>query len=511
MQNRTDESVSELQANLDQAEQAGQVGTWRWNVSGTQVEWSDGTYRIFGRRRSEFPLTPESFYSCVHPLDRERARKLLAEALQRPAGGEVEFRISRPDGLVRWVRAVAKPLVAQAGKPVRMGGSVQDLTAQRQLEDQLRLAQRRELLGLLAGGIAHDFNNLLTVIRGRSEMVVDEPGLSEFARESLVQVVEAVDRAASLTRQLTAFSRSQVVQIQPCDLNKVITHLMKMLRRILGEQFEIQLQLAPDLPLAQADPGMVEHLLMNLAVLTRDALPRGGQIRLSTEAAPASATAAKGSGRFARVTVCHSPTRPGAGYPDLTSGESGGQLEPAPATRSGWPAVQEISAQLHGWVDLSSTSDGTSLIQVFLPLVVQVNQAEQGGRGKLDLRGGSERILLVEDDQGLRTFIGLLLGRLGYAIKDAVDGPDALRRWGEQAGEFDLLLTDVIMPSGMTGWELAEALRKQKPGLRAIAMTGYSEEAGKPASITGVQCVSKPFTPEGLAQAVRACLDAAVG
>ncbi len=392
-----------------------------------------------------------------------------------------------------------------------------DVTERKQLEQQLRQSQKMEAIGQLAGGVAHDFNNLLAVIRGNAELVLmSQPQLPVLAGESLNQVVEATDRAAKLTRQLLAFSRKQVMQSQPLNLNEVIGNFTKMLKRIIGEDIQLQCGYAARLPLVRADAAMLEQVLVNLVVNARDAMTKGGQLLVTTERVALDAAYAKfhpeaRPGQFVTLKV----TDTGAGItpehlphifePFFTTKEVG------KGTGLGLATVYGIAKQHEGWVEVDSTLGVGSTFKLFLPALECAPAVPAPAPVEPKPSGGTETILLVEDDQAVRSLTRRLLESFGYTVKEAESGPQALKLWQTEGEQVDLLLTDMVMPEGMNGRELAEQLLAKRSTLKVIFMTGYSPNAaGKDTTFlrrTGSAFLQKPCHWRDLLQSIRLLLD----
>jgi len=385
-------------------------------------------------------------------------------------------------------------------------------------EAQLRQSQKMEAVGQLAGGIAHDFNNLLAVMRGNTELVLMTDGqLSDTVSDCLKQVVSASDRAANLTRQLLTFSRKQVMQPQPLDLNEVIGNFTKMLKRIIGEDFQLQCTYAARLPAVQADVGMLEQVLVNLAVNARDAMPRGGQLLILTEttrldAAYTSAHPEARAGDF----VCLSVTDTGTGIaaehlphlfePFFTTKEVG------KGTGLGLATVYGIVHQHEGWIEVASQLGAGSTFKIFLP-AIEPSLAAVSATEPVEAKpaGGSETILMVEDDEAVRSLTSRILRRSGYHVHEAASGPQALELWRAHKQEIALVLTDIIMPEHMNGRELADRLRAERPDLKVIFISGYSgETVGQDSASpwrTGTAFLQKPCHRHTLLQTVREALD----
>jgi nitrogen-specific signal transduction histidine kinase/ActR/RegA family two-component response regulator len=394
---------------------------------------------------------------------------------------------------------------------------MQDVTERKQLEHQLRQSQKMEAIGQLAGGVAHDFNNLLAVIRGNTELVLmNDSQLPGALNECLRQVVAAADRAANLTRQLLAFSRKQVMQSKPLDLNEVIGNFTKMLQRIIGEDILLQCSYAPNLPLVRADVGMLEQVLVNLVVNARDAMPKGGRLLISTESVSFDAEHAKAhpqtrAGRFLLLAVSDTGTGIAPGHlghifePFFTTKEVG------KGTGLGLATVYGIVTQHEGWVEVSSELGAGATFRIFLPATEATAPAPPPAPSRAKPVGGSETLLLVEDDEAVRSLTRRLLESFGYRIIEAGSGPQALEITRDGSGEIDLLLTDVIMPEGINGRELAERLVARRPELKVIFMSGYSgDAAAKGTSFLqrhDTRFLQKPCHWQDLLQAIRQALD----
>ena len=392
-----------------------------------------------------------------------------------------------------------------------------DITEQRALEAQLRQSQKLEGIGQLAGGVAHDFNNLLAVIRANAELLLmDGDSLKPEDVDCLKQVVGASDSAANLTRQLLLFSRKQAMRSQPLLLNELVTNLLKMLKRTIPEHIELECSLAERLPFVQADYGMMEQVILNLVVNSRDALPGGGRIQVATGAVKLSAGTVQTQpnarpGDF----VCLSVTDTGSGIaaehlphvfePFFTT------KEPGQGTGLGLATIYGIAQQHRGWVEVSSQVGKGSLFKGVLPAIAAPAAPGEAPEAATQLPGGSETILLVEDDFQVRSATRRVLTRYGYKVCEASYGQEALEVWEQHAAEIAMLLSDIVMPRGMSGRDVAEKLRDRRPELRVLFMSGYSAEViGKDTGFfrrTKSSMLHKPFTINALVLAVRQCLD----
>ncbi|HET7322068.1 MAG TPA: ATP-binding protein, partial [Longimicrobiaceae bacterium] len=372
---------------------------------------------------------------------------------------------------------------------------------------------RMEAVGRLAGGIAHDFNNVLTVIGSFAQLLQREvPGGSQAAHY-VSEIEKAAARSTSLTRQLLAFSRQQVLKLQRLDLNEVIVDMETMLRRLIQEDILLVTRLEPELPPVRADPGQMEQVLMNLAVNARDAMPDGGRLLIETAAVELSDEDARrypyqvNPGRYARIRISDSGTGMDADTlerifePFFTTKEMGH------GSGLGLATVYGIVKQSGGYIWADSTPGGGTTFDVLLP--VRLQELPEPGPEAAEPRptGGSETVLLVEDEPSIRAIASHILTRQGYTVLEATDGTAALHLVDEAEGRIHLLLTDVVMP-GMNGRVLAEHLQQRLPDLPVLFMSGYTADALEFYGIErGTSFLDKPFTPDSLSAAVRKVLD----
>jgi two-component system cell cycle sensor histidine kinase/response regulator CckA len=383
------------------------------------------------------------------------------------------------------------------------------------LEEQFRQAQKMEGIGQLAGGVAHDFNNILAVIQMQSDLLKSSSGLSDHQSEFADEIGVTVQRAAALTRQLLLFSRREVFQPCDLDLSASITNTAKMLNRILGDTVQIQLKLASQPMFIHADAGMMDQVLLNLTVNARDAMPNGGKLVIETSGVEldefaAAQTAQARPGSF----VCLSVSDSGCGIPPeilpkifepfFTTKEVG------KGTGLGLATVFGIAQQHQGWVNVYSEVGHGTTFRIYLPRLARNADAKSSHSAPTAMRGGTETILLVEDDPSLRASVRQTLTQLGYRILEAPTGVKALEVWKQNRDEIRLLLTDLVMPDGMTGKDLAQRILQEKPTLKIIYMSGYSAEAvSKDFPLKeGVNFLAKPFRSAKLAQTIRERLDA---
>ncbi len=393
-------------------------------------------------------------------------------------------------------------------------GYVSDITEHLSLEEQLRQAQKMESVGQLAAGVAHDFNNILTIIQGHSGLLMSRANLSPAMMTSIQAVSFAAERATSLTRQLLMFSRKQVMQPKTLDLKATVATISKMLQRLIGETIVLHSVSPPQLPPIMGDTGMIEQILMNLAVNARDAMPKGGELTISTELAQISEDYVKlhayaRTGSFVCMQVKDSGTGMDAATmkrifePFFTTKEVG------KGTGLGLATVYAIVKQHSGWIEVESEPGKGTTFRIFFPVATQAAESQTEHLSPAQIRGGGETILVVEDEPVLRDLAQLILQDCGYQVLQAASGVDALTVWQKHQGHVDLLLTDMIMPDGLTGKDLAESLLGYSPKLKIIFTSGYNvDELGSEfVQKNGSRFLQKPYSRFSLAKAVRDCLD----
>ena len=386
-----------------------------------------------------------------------------------------------------------------------------DVTEQRRLENQLRQSQKMDSIGQLAGGIAHDFNNLLTVIQGHASLLLATE--KEDIAESLQEISMAAERSSNLTRQLLTFSRRQILQRHSLDLKDVVDEMTRMLGRILGEDIVLKVEHRCDLPPIHADRSMMEQILLNLSVNSRDAMPRGGALTIATSTVRIDQTyTRKNSEAYLGEFVCLEVSDTGGGIPPenlvhifepfFTTKEIG------KGTGLGLATVYGIVKQHEGWIEVASEAGKGTRFKIFFPRSDEHKPSPHNSSAEKSTRG-TETILLVEDEMPLRQLVQFLLEREGYRVLEAGSGVAALKVWEQQKHTIDLLFTDLVMPDAMTGRELSERLYGEKPSLKVIFTSGYSSDiVGKDFVLReGLNFLQKPYPPEKLTRTVRDCLD----
>jgi PAS domain S-box-containing protein len=430
-------------------------------------------------------------------LDPAERETLIAQYGPHGAAADIEVFWKRRDGTPIRIQLNAR---AVADNPMYFEGFVHDVTERAQLEDQLRQSQKMEAVGRLAGGIAHDFNNILTAITGYSELLLRELTPEDTRREDVQEIRAAADRAATLTRQLLAFSRKQVLQPQALDLNTIIANLERLLARLIGEHIQLSAILDPGVGRINADPGQIEQVVVNLAVNARDAMPQGGQLTIETRAAQLPAG----------PHVILSVTDTGVGMDAETQAHIFEPFfttkAPGKGTGLGLATVYGIVKQSGGDIQVTSAPGRGTAFKIQLPCVSPGVQAAVASAEPPPERG-TETVLLVEDDPAVRTLSVQVLKRLGYDVLEAAGGAHALELCDRHPATIHLLLTDVVMPE-VGGREVAEEVTRRRPGIKVLYMSGYTDDAIVHHGVLerGLHYLQKPFTPAGLAQKIREVL-----
>ena len=494
-----------------------------FDLKGRVLFASPASQTILGYDASE--LVGRRFADLVHPDDVEAAAEVIGAALAGEGSRAYTARIRHRSG--RWVSLEGIPAAIhdETGAPQMVLGVARDVTERlaaeeerRSLEDQLRQAQKMEAVGRLAGGIAHDFNNLLTAIGGYGQLALAAlSGDEARVRRQLEELLRAADRAAALTRQLLAFSRRQVLQPRLLDLNAVVGEVESMLARLIGADIELVTALDSELGRTNADPSQIEQVVVNLAVNARDAMPDGGRLLIET------ANAELGEDFTAR----HVGSRPGP-YVSLTVADTGQGMDAETAARVfepffttkdhtagtglGLSTVYGIVKQSNGYVAVDSKPGHGTVVTVYLPRVPAVAEVDGAARPRPpqpDARGGTETVLVVEDEEIVRSLVREMLEGLGYTVLDARDGEDALALLARNAPGIDLVVSDLVMPR-TSGRELARRAAELRPETAVLLVSGY---AGDTTSVDGplepgTAFLEKPFTGRELAEKVRGLLDA---
>jgi PAS domain S-box-containing protein len=506
---RSQQALRESEVRYRTLVQSAVYGIFRWSLEDQFTDVNPALVSILGYDSAGEVLSLRMTQDVyIDPKQhQEIVSSLLAAGQMR--GMEVQWR--RKDGRNITVRLSGRSIQEDA-RIIGFEMIVEDITERRLLEEQLRQAQKMEAVGQLAGGIAHDFNNLLTVIKGNSQLLLEKLHAVDSRRCGVEQIQKAADRAASLIYQLLAFSRKQVIEFRVLDLNSMIASTMQLLRRLMGEHIELTIIEGKDLGRVKADPSQMEQVVMNLALNARDAMPQGGKLILETENVEInqehrSEDASISPGQYVMLRVSDT----GIGMDKETLAHI---FEPFFTTKAvgkgtglGLSTVYGIVQQSNGFLTAQSQPGVGSSFRVYLPRVDQpADEIEALGPGEIDFQG-SETVLVVEDEEGVRSLITMLLTRNGYRVMEASTGEDALNLSQNISGPIHLLITDLVLPR-MNGRELSERMAEHYPAVRTLFMSGYTDDATLKDGVLESRAafLQKPFSMETLLHKVREVL-----
>ena len=481
-----------------------------WHYVSPQIE------SILGFSPAEWLSDPKNWMNRIHKDDREIALAAEKRFQETHELFQAEYRMFARDGRVLWFRDEAVMLHQADGRPLLMQGVLYDMTEHKRLEDQLRQSQKMEAVGQLAGGVAHDFNNLLMLVQAHNERLRSRLAPGDPAHQDALEIERAVTRATSLTRQLLAFGRKQVLQSRVLDLNHVVTDVVKMLSPVISTQVELSVLLAPSLGSVKADPSQIEQIILNLAVNARDAMPHGGRLILETRNVEVDEAYARNhdgvpTGQYVMLSVCDT----GVGM----DGETQAHIfepffttkEPGKGTGLGLATVYGVVKQMGGAIWVRSEPGNGIIFEIYLPRLEKIKIEGAAGSttrsALVTAPTGTETVLLVEDQEGIRDLVREFLQRKGYTVLHAVDGDDALRIAGEHKDQIHLLVTDVIMPN-IGGRELARRLTPLRPQMKVLFMSGFPDHASldHEAVDENVAVLQKPFLLDALAHKIRSVL-----
>lgn len=479
-------------------------------ADGQRLYNSPSYQKVLGYTVEELERT--SAYEQVHPDDLQRVKAAAEEARATGVGRCLEYRVRDKKGEWRVLESTASAVRDSSGNVEKLIVVNRDITARRDLERQLVLSQRLEAVGKLSGGIAHDFNNLLGVIIGYSEALQQSITPENPLREAVDEIEKAGQRAAALTQQLLAFSRKQVLEPKVLDLNSIVTDMRNMLHRLIGEDVELKFDSCGHLGTVRADRSQIEQVVLNLAVNARDAMPRGGELKIETANAKLTEQDARRyryvvPGDYVMLKVSDSgvgmdaETQSHIFEPFFTTKEKG------KGTGLGLATVYGIVKQSGGYIWLDSSPDEGAAFRIFLPRAEGAAELVPQQEVRAPRSDGARTILLVEDETSLRKLTRATLSTMGYTVLEACEGAQALEIAEKAAAPIDLLLTDVVMP-GISGGELAKILASQRPQMHVLFMSGYTDGAIEVRGDlrAGLVVLRKPFTRETLVRAVENAL-----
>ncbi len=509
--------ISELQnvkQRLELAIDSGQLGIWDWDIENDSVVWNDRMLELYGMERDQLSGTGRDWQRHVHPDDRKRVMAAMAAALKGEGDYEVDFRTLHPDGRTIEIKTDGIVIRNAEGRAVRMIGMNRDVTERKQLEEQLRQAQKMEAIGTLAGGVAHDFNNILTAIVGYAHLMQTSMKPRDPMISDIQHILHCASRATQLTRSLLAFSRKQPMTVQLIELNETVLRFEQFLQRLIGEDVDLRIETGRQPLTVMADKSQLEQILMNLATNARDAMPQGGVLTIQTarEEIAEEFVWSRGFGRpgtYARLTV----TDNGVGMDDTVRRRVFDPFfttkEVGKGTGLGLAIVYGIVKQHQGYIDVSSSLCSGSSFHIYLPLVpAGLNHPENVSESERKLPRGSETILVVEDNEEVRGIMQQLLEHFGYAVITATDGDDALDVYQAHRTRVEMVITDVVMPK-KNGRELYEELRIRNPAIKMLFMSGYTADVVTLKELTdaGLPFIAKPVDPTTLLLKVREILE----
>ena len=520
---RVEERLRRSEALLAESQRIARIGSWEWDPETNALTCSEEWRRMFGYAPGD-EVTIESMMAAIHPDDRDRVVRIASETRESGSRFEYDFLIPGADG-ARTIHCIGRVIRDEDGRAIRLVGTNQDVTERRRAEEALRKSEERlhrserlEAVGQLAGGVAHDFNNLLTAITSYTQLLLEDLAPNDGHRDDLLEIKKAAERATSLTRQLLAFSRRQVLDPRVVDLNAVVADVEKMLGRLIGAHIALVTDCSARVPLprVRADVGQLEQVIVNLAVNARDAMPDGGTLTIRTGEAELTEADCRDHADFdvrpgRYVVIAVSDT--GVGMDAATQAR---MFEPFFTTKGpgkgtglGLATVFGIVKQSGGYVAVGSEPGRGTTFRIYLPAVEEAAPSASAGAGGADaVPNGSGTILLVEDEAAVRALARRVLEQAGYAVLEAADGLDGARVAEEFEGAIDLLLTDVVMPN-LGGRALAERLRATRPRMPVLFVSGYPDGEMERGCLTsgGATYLEKPFSPRLLRETVRQALE----
>jgi PAS domain S-box-containing protein len=514
---RVELALRESESRLRRAQQQVRLAYWTWQLETEEYHWAPGAGLILGVADRDLPQTEAGYFACIHPEDRERMKRLYDKITNGQDAFNHEFRIQRPDGGIIWVREIGEVEHDASGRRVSVAGTIQDITSQRNLEEQLRQSQKMEAIGQLTGGIAHDFNNLLAVILGNLELVTEQIGDNKKLAKGIDNAVKASLRGADLTQRLLAFARRQALAPIPTDVNKLIASMRDLITRPLGPNVEFSTVLGKGIWPIEIDHAQLESAVLNMALNARDAMPDGGRLTIETTNTHVAEDADMLFGELRPgdyVLISVSDT--GSGMNDEVKARA---FDPFYTTKSlgkgtglGLSMVYGFVKQSGGHIRIDSEVGVGTSMRIYLPRAQSVAAMPESESAAAAPKARGETIMVLEDEAEVATVAQRYLVRLGYKVILAEDAETAMAKLSTTP-HIDLLLADIILGGKRDGRAVAKEAVARWPHLKIMFMSGYAPNGG-PSDGTGDEPavhISKPFRKSELARQLRRVLDRSSG
>jgi PAS domain S-box-containing protein len=510
-----EDDLRKEQQRLHLAQQVANLGYFERDLKSGETYWSEELSDIFGLKRSEGNPNYEHFINLVHEGDRERVKSAEIRVKQNNAPEAMEYRIRRPDGNVRSLLAYMQVFKNDDGEPVKLVGSIRDITIEKERDEQLRQAQKMEAVGQLTAGIAHDFNNILAGFMGNLDLISDFDSTPEERKTRINRAQALLERGANLTSRLLAFSRKQALQPSNVSVDKQIESMLELMRRTLGERIEIKTHFRPELWPAFVDPNQLENAVLNLAINARDAMPEGGVLSIDglniiVDEDARDTQLNLPAGEYVALNIIDN----GCGIPSEKLNQV---FDPFFTTKDvgqgsglGLSMVYGFVHQSGGNVTIDSNVDWGTRVTIYLPRATKAAEPVVEVEASKDTpRGRGQRVMVIEDDPEIREVIWSILKGLGYDVIDGGDGGNAIEIAGAQDQKIDLLLSDVVLPHGQSGLDLAEDISRQWAGMKVLLMTGYAEaeELQNDNGELRFPVIEKPFPVADLGRRIGAMLN----
>jgi PAS domain S-box-containing protein len=507
------EALTQSERQLRRALDVARMGTWVWSLADNTLAWDEKLRKLYGLGPADRVSSYEEFMARVHPDDRAFVTDSVKAALEGKGDLDYQFRIMLPDGQVRWIADQGEIQRNDSGEPTHLTGVCTDVTERRVTEERLRQAHRMESVGRLAGGVAHETNNQMSVVLGAAEFILSRSDIPEAVRQDVMFIQQAADRTATVTGQLLAFSRRQLLKLEMVDLNQVVRDWEPVLRRVMGEDCTVIIRPEEEGTVVRADPGQLQQVLLNLALNARDAMPRGGTITIEifkTELSDSYAQLKPGTsvrqGPYAVLAISdtgHGMDRDTLGHifePFFTTKGVG------KGTGLGLSTVYGIVKQSDGYVWAYSEPGQGTTFKIYLPLRSGSVVPETETSVQATMQRG-EYILLVEDEPGVRSVMKRSLEDAGYKVVEAGNPAEAVERFTQCPVRISLVLTDVVMPGG-NGGDLAKRIAELRPGTPVAFTSGYTDGDIRRRGLLapGMTFIQKPVTPDVLVRAVQRVL-----